>query len=71
MKRRLGDSQSSVKRGALTLECGGKRIATPLYEPLTQLESNPECRRRFALPAHSKLGHDRVVVQFERYNVEQ
>jgi hypothetical protein len=34
------------------LECGGKRSATPLF---LHFEYNSKRRRRFALPAHSKL----------------
>jgi hypothetical protein len=33
------------------LECGGKRSATPLWIS----SPNPKRRRRFALPAHSKV----------------
>ncbi len=35
------------------LQCGGKRSATPLWIAV-QIE-NPQRRRRFALPAHSRV----------------
>jgi len=43
------------------LERGGKRSATPLWidDPIANLK-DPKRRRRFALPAHSKIGRSKV-----------
>jgi hypothetical protein len=37
------------------LECGGKRSATPLWMVFESSVRHPKRRRRFALPAQSKL----------------
>ncbi len=59
----VGDDPGRPKV-AKRLECGGKRSATPLW--LGQRLAFPEVpatgrrRRRFALPAHSKRGAERL-----------
>jgi hypothetical protein len=47
----------SSRLGQTTLECGGKRSATPLWLgqrlAFPGVRGDPKRRRRFALPAHS------------------
>ena len=45
--------EAEVRRTPL-LECGGERIATPLWIGYAPAPQEPKRRRRFALPAHSK-----------------
>jgi hypothetical protein len=50
-------NRSKAVNTALTLECGDKRSATPLWiRQESNALSDQKRRRRFALPAHSKSG---------------
>jgi len=51
------------ERSCFDLECGGKRSATPLW---LHVANNPKRRRRFALPAHSKINMIENLGNLER-----